>query len=444
MKRVVLYLWFALSFLSLNLRAQKQECGTIATPANIAAVKKAKDLLGTMRLEAASLPLLVPVQIQFVRKSNGFTKGNYDAIRREINTINTLFAATKIVLYECDVVKYIDDDWAYNNVSFANVTVTNNIARNHRVSGVLNIFYYDSIPDACGWAAMPGSTVDWIVMSHTCVNGTTLAHELGHYFGLDHTHSKDYGAEKVSRTAGNCYNCKTAGDLLCDTPADPELTNANVSNGGLTYTGTARDDCGLTYAPDLRNLMSYNPYKSVRNSFTPEQINTMVAVRLSTRNNYNCPNLCWASASYTGDVGNYKITRTGNTIRSTVYIMAGQRPTEYYAANSIQLRRGFQAIPGSVFIARIQPCPGSARLEEAEVSNETPAGEEELNLPIHPNPISFGIVYFGRIVGGYSLFNSTGQLVQEGTNSDQIAIDGLRKGIYYLRLDEQVEKLVVE
>jgi len=84
------------------------------------------------------------------------------------------------------------------------------------------------------------------------------AHELGHCLGLYHTHQG--GGETVDRT-GICANCLSAGDLLCDTPADP-YEDGDLSNfmSGCTYTGNLFDDCSEEdYNPDVQNIMSYAP-----------------------------------------------------------------------------------------------------------------------------------------------------------------------------------------
>lgn len=450
MKRLVLQTCLVLSVLLLAVyaNAQKQECASTFTAANVAAIKRAKALSGNMRLEAAG-PYLIPVQIQIVRKSDGTTTANYTNIRKELNTLNIHFSGANMIFYECNAVQYIDSDWAYNNISYADrANVANTIGQMYKKPGVLNIFYYNEIPDACGWAPYPSSSTDWIVMDNDCgVNGTTLPHEMGHFFGLYHTHEDFYGLEKVSRsTSGGCYNCATAGDLICDTPADPGLTQANVSFDGLTYIGTAKDACNTAYSPNVRNLMSYNPVKLVRNQFTQDQISTMLAVRAASRNNFNCPNPCFTAANYVGGQGNYSITRVSGSITSTVAILAGNKPTDYLAGRFIDLKRGFQVNTGAVFTGRIQPCPGSARLEDGEMQFE-PTVESQGQEPIqaiHPNPITSGYLNFGRKVANYSLLNGTGQLVLQGTDSESIYIDRLGKGVYYLKLDEEVEKLVVE
>jgi hypothetical protein len=105
-------------------------------------------------------------------------------------------------------------------------------------------------------------------------------HELGHYFGLLHTHETANGAENVTRNNGDgCWNCQTAGDLLCDTPADPDLSETANDYPSCAYTGTGTDACnGDSYVPMIDNIMSYAD-KYCRDVFTSEQIERMAYYR---------------------------------------------------------------------------------------------------------------------------------------------------------------------
>lgn len=84
-----------------------------------------------------------------------------------------------------------------------------------------------------------------------------LTHEVGHCLGLYHTHENFKGFENVART-GACSNCANRGDLLCDTPADPDLSVPGRMSG-CTYVGTVVDACSVPYTPDPSNIMSYSP-----------------------------------------------------------------------------------------------------------------------------------------------------------------------------------------
>jgi hypothetical protein len=75
---------------------------------------------------------------------------------------------------------------------------------------------------------------------------STSPHELGHCLNLLHTHETARGVEAI-----NGSNCSTAGDLVCDTPADPRLGTNNV-NGNCEYFG------GNGFNPLTNNIMSYS------------------------------------------------------------------------------------------------------------------------------------------------------------------------------------------
>jgi hypothetical protein len=104
---------------------------------------------------------------------------------------------------------------------------------------------------------------------------TTLAHELGHFFGLCHTHG-DHPAPIIALDgAQTCEEpCALEGDGLCDTPPDP--------GPGTCATGPeCAIACGDGSLPDAENLMGY--YPECRTRFTPAQaklMRRMLALRL--------------------------------------------------------------------------------------------------------------------------------------------------------------------
>jgi hypothetical protein len=100
---------------------------------------------------------------------------------------------------------------------------------------------------------------------------TTLAHELGHFLGLCHTHETH--SEPVVRVgrwrdASGGYEttcdatCTLEGDGICDTPLDPGPTSCR-------YDTRCDAQCAGGEAPSTRNLMSY--YTECRSELTPWQ-----------------------------------------------------------------------------------------------------------------------------------------------------------------------------
>jgi hypothetical protein len=102
---------------------------------------------------------------------------------------------------------------------------------------------------------------------------TTLAHELGHFFGLCHTHDERDGpaqlalADASGNPTASCREpCTIEGDGVCDTPHDP-------GPGLCSYAEGCEVSCRGGDAPDGLNLMSY--YTDCRARFTPEQVRLM-------------------------------------------------------------------------------------------------------------------------------------------------------------------------
>ena len=69
---------------------------------------------------------------------------------------------------------------------------------------------------------------------------------MGRFFGLYPT--SEGGDELVDGS-----NCATAGDFICDTPADP---GEHDKVEDCIFTGTMKDANGQYYTPDVGNVMS--------------------------------------------------------------------------------------------------------------------------------------------------------------------------------------------
>ncbi|HFA48507.1 MAG TPA: hypothetical protein ENJ95_05745 [Bacteroidetes bacterium] len=128
----------------------------------------------------------------------------------------------------------------------------------------INFYFVSEIagadPLVCGFANLGGIGVldrDGIVIKKgNCANPTTFAHEMGHYFGLQHTF------EGSGEEHANGDNCETTGDQICDTPADNFVVGQPMSSyvdGDCRYINTERDENGDYYRPDVGNIMSYYP-----------------------------------------------------------------------------------------------------------------------------------------------------------------------------------------
>ncbi|MCU0348045.1 MAG: M43 family zinc metalloprotease [Saprospiraceae bacterium] len=128
----------------------------------------------------------------------------------------------------------------------------------------INMFFVNEIAGldqaACGFAELGGignyTSGGIVIKKGGCNTPGTFTHEMGHYFGLLHTFEGN-GIELA-----NGDNCDTAGDLICDTPADnynPDQPTAAYVNNECRYINTATDANGEYYRPDVGNIMSYYP-----------------------------------------------------------------------------------------------------------------------------------------------------------------------------------------
>lgn len=95
-------------------------------------------------------------------------------------------------------------------------------------------------------------------------NQSTLEHEFGHFFGLQHTFGKS-PSENTTLEKPDGSNCLSEGDFICDTPADP---NGKI-NSRCEFIGLS-DKKMHNFNPLINNYMSYYQ-NACKNEFTEEQ-----------------------------------------------------------------------------------------------------------------------------------------------------------------------------
>lgn len=145
----------------------------------------------------------------------------------------------------------------------------------------INMFFVTSIRvgEHCGFATLNGIAdpeTGGICIVKECVTSSsmTLAHEMGHYFGLLHTWEGS-GVELVDGS-----NCTLVGDNICDTPADPYFIGAPPGywTTGCRFTNSIQQDAnGEYYDPIVGNIMSYYP-DACNCGFTHDQLERMAEV----------------------------------------------------------------------------------------------------------------------------------------------------------------------
>jgi len=187
-----------------------------------------------------------------------------------IDTINTVFSKICLSFEICKI------EHVQNSVFFRLVSDDiDAMISTYNDPNVINIYLVssnDSETEPGGY--LVNTPADAIILTSTYLSSTI--HQLGHFFGLVHTHENP-GTELVDRT-----NCETAGDLLCDTEADPNINSQVNSNCQYIY-GTT-DSNGHYYTPPIFNFMSLSD-NSCRSEFSPMQWRIIVETLKTTRSN---------------------------------------------------------------------------------------------------------------------------------------------------------------
>tara|TARA_B110000503_G_scaffold93005_1_gene140298 strand:+ start:95691 stop:97451 length:1761 start_codon:yes stop_codon:yes gene_type:complete len=298
----------ALLFLLININSFSQEmqyCATEATEENLQFIEDNMDLIRYYENEFYQLKetktstalTSIPIKVHIVTNNDGSGGIDISDVISELNEVNTYFENSFVEFYVCDEVNYINSSSLYD---FDSDTQQDLLFSNHQ-ENILNVYFVNDISfgsgGACGYTYLPGNTnqyYDAVVMDNDCTtsqSGTTLTHEMGHHLNLIHTHGPQNGT--LTDELVNGTNCSVAGDLLCDTPADPQLGYSNVNDVNCLYSESGpptTDAQGNLFDPDTSNIMSYAPQECT-NTITDQQYARMYAGYHAFKNYYACPSL---------------------------------------------------------------------------------------------------------------------------------------------------------
>lgn len=260
---------------------QIKECGTIANAHDYEAYERKVASMVNPSINGNNRDnIYLAMRVVVFTSSTGATSVDEDELELSIENAKKTYAKQGIIISSCAPI------FTPNNSLYKFEKLTETPQLEALVSdNLINVFVTEELAsndvDICGFATFPYSEgKKYVVVNSLCINNpSTLIHEMGHYFGLYHTHETFYGREFVSR-----FNCTESGDLLCDTPADPQLSGLNVNNA-CTYVGVKVDALGEYYKPDTRNFMSYS-LKTCRDVFSPQQQAVTRSVAIEHFNSY--------------------------------------------------------------------------------------------------------------------------------------------------------------
>lgn len=226
-----------------------------------------------------------------------------NVLNNKINEVNKFFEPTGIQFTICNFQYNHGFEW--DTISqFPPTENFNELRKKYYIPGTINMYFSKALvaDDGSligGMAPLPGydtvyinppspdlrmtdtTRTDWVLIAtgsvRNKVSEKTIAHELGHFFGLLHPHETFFGVE----LAEDRTNCATTGDLICDTPAEPSLLEY-VNEKTCLYTGNTQspipvDATGTPYMPSVVNLMSYSP-ETCKTGFSQEQFVRMIRI----------------------------------------------------------------------------------------------------------------------------------------------------------------------
>lgn len=448
-KTIFFLILFFLSFIKLN---AQNECATILTSEEeeyLSAAKVLRQAFYSSNKTNADI-IYIPVQNHVFHSSNGTGGLLENDITTVIATLNYYYKNSHIVFYECSPTDNINSDTYYD---FDN-TQESSVASLYDISNVLNIYYcnsvYSSGTSVCGYAHFPSSTPkDRIFLKNSCAtNGSSIVHEVGHYFSLYHTHGSSNNGTTTELVNGS--NCYTDGDELCDTPADPNIDGLVDAN--CQYTGNATDANGDFYSPLTDNIMSYSS-KSCRDSLTPDQYSRANYSAIYDRAYLSCSSL---ASYYCGSLGTVWAVKycdaNSNNGAIGITVSGGKQPYQYLWSNGDTVE-DISNLSGGTYILIISDAAGCIISDTITVLCYTSSiKEKEINTSFIPYCINgkLEIKYTGNYsfrtnvtivdILGNVLFSD--QVLFSPQTENVIPIEKLNSGMYCITISNQTYKVI--
>lgn len=215
------------------------------------------------------------ITVYSVSDSSGETI-NPARITNSVKLLNSFFSLIKVKFYVSEVKTVNEYGYSY----LLKEQDTTELIKRYSTKNTINLYLVDSIhmddEPVYGSTFYPNEPYkNYIFLDKQFVEINYLVTLMGHFFGLLSTHENSGGTELV-----NGENCKSAGDFLCDTYADPNIYN--MVDTLCIYMGGPVDGNGDDYVPSVANFMSESADKC-KCIFTPFQYRRMLYYLINYR-----------------------------------------------------------------------------------------------------------------------------------------------------------------
>jgi uncharacterized repeat protein (TIGR01451 family) len=319
------------------------------------ATRKILSARGAARIVANSVSY-VPIRVHIFRNAVGQGGIDLPKLNRVMAAANSYFLQNGygILFYFAGTTPdYIDNDAYYAKFEVANENLW---LAGRDAPDALNLYIVNNFddPTLAGYANYPSDDLtstrlfvrqgDFFTSENSFA--LNLTHELGHTFNLYHTFQGSIGSSPELVRRGPGANCSSAGDFVCDTPADPypRLEGTTTNSGGcLRYTGSVTDPVGEVYDPSLSNIMSY--YNHCEHEFTSGQLERAL-MGLSLRQSHTAYTLDYPS-SLVAAPGNFlaELAADGKKVMLT-WVDNATNELGYFIERSTRPNEGFVPIGG--------------------------------------------------------------------------------------------------
>jgi len=217
--------------------------------------------------------LVVPVVFWNINRDDGSHDNplSIEKIRESMHLLNHAYNGMNIC-FEFEDFKSINDSKIYWTDYYKfNKHIKSNYASNKDVLNVYVPYRFTNFKNNLRGGKWSENQLSVNMLNY---NTGILPHEVGHIFGLSHTHygSKASNCERVTRDENDPnYNAKCTGDRVTDTNAMPILYGKfHLIDENCNYIGKLKDCEGTPYQLtklDIRNFMGYTQH-TCRSRFT--------------------------------------------------------------------------------------------------------------------------------------------------------------------------------